>query len=227
MTSPIRSQIRASRGFSVLELMVALGLASVVMAVLVAFFMNLARSSTTQNAAAAAQHSARAGIEYMVHELLQAGLDPLKTAGAGIEEISAAGSKLRFTADRCNLPVGGPGCTDPAPDGTLDDQSERVTYVYNSAGQVLSRCLYEDASTFGTGSSSGICQPVLENVTPNPEGTPLFLFLDDADNPITNNNDRGLVRTVVITLTVAEPAGRDKKVARTYSSRVRLRNIGL
>jgi type IV pilus assembly protein PilW len=211
-----------------LELLIALGLAMTVLGIMTAFFVNTSRSSTAQNAAAGAQQSARAGIEYITYELRMAGLDPLQTAGAGIEEISATGNKLRFTLDRCNLPIGDPdGCTTPVPDGDVNDMSERVTYVYDPASQVLRRCLYETAATHGTENSDGTCQHVLERVVRNPGGVPLLIFLDDADTAITADSDRGLIRTVILTLTIEEPAGQVKKVVRTYSSRIRLRNMGL
>jgi len=216
------------QGFTLIELLVALGLAMTVLGIMAAFLVNTSRSSTAQTAAASAQQSARAGIEYIVYELRMAGLDPLKTAGAGIEEISATGNKLRFSLDRCNLPIGDPdSCTTPVPDGDVDDMSERVTYVYDPASQVLRRCLYETAATFGTDNSDGTCQPVLEKVVRNPGGIALFTFLDNADTAITADSDRGLIRTVILTLTIEEPAGQMKKMTRTYSSRVRLRNIGL
>jgi type II secretory pathway pseudopilin PulG len=216
------------QGFTILELLIALGLAMTVLGIMAAFFMNTSRSSTAQNAAAGAQQSARAGIEYIVYELRMAGLDPFKTAGAGLEEISATGNKLRFSSDRCNLPIGGPGsCTTPVPDGDVGDASERVTYFYDPASQVLKRCLYETAATFGKEDSDGSCQPVLDRVVPNPDGKPLFAFRDNADVAVTVDSDRGLIRTVILTLTIEEPAGQMKKVTRTYSSRVRLRNIGL
>jgi prepilin-type N-terminal cleavage/methylation domain-containing protein len=220
-------QFRSNHGFTVAELLVALGLASVVLSIIVTFFMNLTRSSTTQNAIAGAQQSARAGLDYMIHDIRMAGLDPFNTAGAGIEEISAAGNKLRFTCDRCNLGIDTPGCAIPAPDGDVNDDSERVTYVFDAATRVLKRCLYETSGTFGLETSSGSCQSILKNVMPNPDGISVFTFLDDEDNTITSNADRSWIRTVVLTLTVEEPAGTKKTVARTYASRLRLRNIGL
>ena len=220
--------VRLSHGFTLVELLIALGLSATVFGIMVAFLVNTSRSSTAQNAAACAQQSARAGIDYIAYELRMAGLDPLKTAGAGIEEISAAGNKLRFSSDRCNLPIGGPdSCTTPVPDGDVNDISERVTYVYDAAHHVLRRCLYETAATFGTEKSDGTCQPLLERVVPNPGAVALFTFLDNADLAITADSNRGLIRTVIFTLTVEEPAGQKKKITRTYSSRIRLRNIGL
>jgi type II secretory pathway pseudopilin PulG len=210
----------ASRGFTVVELLVALGLAAVVFGLIVSFFANMSRSTTAQNAAAAAQQTARAGVDFMAQELRLAGLDPLNSAGAGIEEISPAGIKIRFTSDRCN---DSGTCENPVPDGKLDD-SERVTYIYRTANRDIRRCVNETAATFGLGASSGSCMPLLDQVEPNPGAVPLFTFLDGNGSPTTV---RGDIRSVLITLTVLEPAGRSKTVERTYSSRVRLRNIGL
>jgi type IV pilus assembly protein PilW len=214
-----------SRGFTVVELLVALGMAAVVFGLIVSFFANMGRSTTTQNAAAAAQQTARAGVDFMAQELRLAGLDPLESAGAGIEEISPTGIKIRFTSDSCNLPIGhSDNCENPVPDGNVNGKNERVTYIYSAANRDIRRCLYETAATFGLGTSSGSCMPLLEQVEPNPGATPLFTFLDGNGSPTTV---RGEIRTVLITLTVLEPAGRSKTVERTYSSRVRLRNIGL
>jgi type IV pilus assembly protein PilW len=211
----------ANQGFSVVELLVALGMAAVVFGLIVSFFANMSRSTTTQNAAAAAQQTARAGVDFMAQELRLAGLDPLNSAGAGIEEISPAGTKIRFTSDSCNLMPGDSGtCANPVPDGKVDGKNERVTYWYDAGSRVLRRYLYE-----GTASQSWT--PLLEQVEPNPGGVPLFTFLDAKGLSITDNDSRADIRTIIITLTVQEPGGRSKAVTRTYSSRVRLRNMGL
>jgi type IV pilus assembly protein PilW len=220
-------QARSNLGFTLAELLIALGLASVVLSIMVTFFINLTRSSTTQNAIASAQHSVRASLEYILLDIRMAGLDPFGTANAGIEEISASGNKLRFTSDRCNLDIDTPGCTQPVPDGDVDDDSERVTYLFDSASHVLKRCLYEKAVTFGSDASSGSCQSIMKRVRPNPNGIPLFSFRDDDNNHITTDVERSRIRTVILTLTVEEPAGTNQTVARTYSSRLRLRNVGL
>jgi type II secretory pathway pseudopilin PulG len=215
----------ASRGFTVVELLVALGLAAVVFGLIVSFFANMSRSTTTQNAAAAAQQTARAGMDFMAQELRLAGLDPLNSAGAGIEEISSAGTKIRFSSDSCDVQIGDSGtCENPVPDGKVDGKNERVTYLYRTANRDIRRCLYETIATFGSEASDGSCMSLLEQVEPNPGNVPLFTFRDGNDSPTTVLGD---IRTVIITLTVQEPAGRSKTVTRTYSSRVRLRNIGL
>ena len=51
-----------------------------------------------------------------------------------------------------------------------------------------------------------------------------FTYLD-ISNQTTNN--RGDIKTVVITMTVTQPAGRRQSLSRTYSTRVLCRNLGL
>jgi len=208
-------------GFTLVEMMVALGLMSLVFGMLVAFFVTLTRSTVAQNSAADAQHTARAGVEYVVHDLRIAGLDPRKTAGACIEEISPTGTKVRFTTDRCDQPINSSGCDLPSPDGDLNDQSEEVTYSYDSERRSLRRCFYESDPDRET------CVNLIDRVVSNPNGIPLFVFLDSNNNPVTENQDRERIRAVVLTLTIETPAGLNQPVTRTYSSRVRLRNIGL
>lgn len=220
MNKMVWQTARSEGGFTLLELMIALGLTSLVFGMIVSFFVTLTRLSVTQNAAAEAQHSARVGVECVIHDLCLAGLDPFKTAGAGIEEISPAGSKLRFTADRCDQPINSSGCDNPSPDGDLDDQSEEVTYQYDSERRSLRRCYYESDPDRET------CVNLIDRVAPNPDGTPLFTFFDNENNQVTETFDRQRIHSVVFTLTIEEPAGLRKTTARTYSSRILLRNIG-
>lgn len=214
-------------GFSLAELLVALGLAGIVLAVLVGFFTDFSRASALQQASAGAQQSARAALDYMLQDLRMAGFDPLRRAGAGIEEISASGRKLRFTADRCDQPPGSAGCSRPQPDGDLNDAGERVTYFFDAAQGSLRRCLYEETATWGSDAVSGSCQRLLDRVVANPDLVPLFVFLDEEGAQISSNAERERIRSVVVTLTVAEPGGAGRTVSRTYASRLRFRNIGL
>jgi type II secretory pathway pseudopilin PulG len=211
---------RSEQGFSLLEMIIGLGLAAVVFGVLVSFFLDFGRSSTTQNAAAEAQQNARAGLDFVVRELRLAGLDPFQSSGAGIEAISSTGTSIRFTADFCNEPIGNSCGAQPEPDGSVDGAGERITYLYDAGQRELRRMLYE-------GTPSEAWTTLVSGVVSNPNNVKLFTFVDGNGNEITDNANRGLIRAVVVTLTVEEPAGRAGTVTRTYTSRVRLRNIGI
>jgi hypothetical protein len=121
---------------------------------------------------------------------------------------------MRFTSDR-NI-----NCS-------IDNSAyENITYRYE-AGALL-QCL--DLSDVNN------CNPLpdtilLENVT----GLE-FHYLDEDGNGLGDPDpwldpvpldDLDDIRTVVISMTVREPAGRSEPVERTYTTRVHCRNLGL
>ena len=191
-------------GFTLIELMIAIAIGSVVMMAIYSVYTGLMRSYTTQNVAADVQQNVRAGIDYMAEDILMAGLDPNNTANASFEVASSA--NLRFTLDR-NL------------NGTIDNtDSERITFAYDAANQRLDQCLYE-----GTGSDDW--ETFFDNVT-----NIAFNYLDasgtDLGDPVPAANLAD-IRMVVVTLTIQAPAGREGTVNRTYTTQMRCRNIGL
>jgi prepilin-type N-terminal cleavage/methylation domain-containing protein len=230
MPDGMPARCRGERGFTLLEMVIGLALISLVGLAMIASFTRLSRVYTTQNVSAEIQQVARAGIDYMSYEIRMAGLDPFHTAASSLEEISPGGNKIRFSTDRCNIDIGSSGtCESPQPDGDCDDKTERITYFFDADARVIRRCLYEDSVFVDPGAVDGAasCQPLIDSVVPNSDGTPLFVFLDADGNAVTDNAQRELVHTVVITLTIEEPAGRDKRVKRTYARRVVCRNLAL
>jgi prepilin-type N-terminal cleavage/methylation domain-containing protein len=192
----------AADGFSLIELMIAMVIATLLLSAVYAVYASLSRSYTTQNVSAEVQQNVRAAIDLMAEDLMMAGLDPDAVAGAEFE--SATTTNMRFTMDR-NL------------NGTIDESDqERVTYSYN--GTALRQCLYETTA-------SADWETFVDNVTS------FSLTYLDADNaviasPVTGSNLRK-IRSVIIDMTVEEPAGRDDPVVRTYTTKVRCRNIGI
>jgi prepilin-type N-terminal cleavage/methylation domain-containing protein len=191
-----------SAGFSLVELLVAMVVASIVMAAISSVYASLTRSYTTQNVAADVQQAVRAGIDFVAEDIMLAGLDPQRTADAEIKE--AGSTKIRFTADR-NM------------DGDADDNFEEITYELigtqlrqtdHSGTETLIdnvedfQFIYRNAANLDLINDLGLSDP-----------------LGDADRPN--------IRTVEISITVGEPAGRGGTVERTYTTRVRCRNIGL
>lgn len=191
-------------GFTLIELMIAIAIGSIVMAAIYSVYASLTKSYTAQNVAADVQQNVRAGIDYMTEDIMMAGLDPNETAGARIEVASSA--NLRFTLDR-NL------------NGTIDNaDSERITYVYDAVNRRLNQCLYE-----GTGSADW--EIFFDNVT-----SLTFTYLDasgaNLGDPVPASNLAD-IRMVVVALTIQAPAGRQGMVDRTYTTQVRCRNTGL
>ena len=185
-------------GFTLIELMIALAVASIVSAAIYSVYTGLIRSYTTQNVAADIQQNVRAGIDYMAEDIMMAGLNPAKAIGFGFVEASA--TKVRFTLDR-NL------------NGSVDvTDSEQITFTYDAGTRRLNHILYE-----GTGSQDQeIFFDNVQNLT--------FTYLDDTGAVTATLAD---IRMVVITFTIQAPAGLEGMVYRTYTTRVKCRNMGI
>jgi hypothetical protein len=140
----------------------------------------------------------RTSIDFMEQDIRMAGLDRFGTANAGIE--AATANNLRFSAD-LNM------------DGVLNDNLERITYFYDAANNRLRQCLWE-----GTLND---WQTVSENVT-----NFQFSYLDADDNliafPIA---DLSIIRSVVVSMRIEQPAGRSGQVERTINKRILCRNL--
>jgi type IV pilus assembly protein PilW len=196
-------QAAGAGGFTLIELLVTLAISSIVLAAIGSVYTGLTRSYTTQNVAADVQQTMRAGIDFVAEDIMMAGLDPKGSANARFEAASSV--SMRFTSDR-NM------------NGSIDDSDfERITYLYEPGNSRLRQCLYEgtvnDWETF------------IDNVT----GL-IFLYLDEDGNDLGDPvavADLNDIRTVVISMTVQEPAGRGEPVNRTYTTRVRCRNLGI
>jgi len=185
------------KGFSLIEIMVAIAIMSVLSIAMMKTYTGFTRVYTTQEVAAGVQQDLRASLNIMTQDIRMAGFDPLDTDNFGVEVATA--TNIRITSD-----------TDV--DGVIDDSDfERVTYNFNAGTNRLEQVLYET-----TGSES--TQPVVDNVT-----NVAFTYLDEDNNVTATLAD---IRTVTITMTIEERAGRGGLVTRTLSTRVQGRNLG-
>jgi type II secretory pathway component PulJ len=185
-----------------IELMIAMAIATLLLSAVYAVYASLSRSYTTQNVAAEVQQTVRAAIDFMAEDIMMAGLDPQLSAGATFE--AASDTNIRFTLDR-NF------------NGSIDDiDEERVTYSLN--GTDLRQGLYE-------GTASQTWETLISHVTAFS-----LSYLDADGNPIAspvsavNLSD---IRAVIIQISVQEPAGRGDPVAREYNINIRCRNLGI
>ena len=199
------------KGFSLVELMVAIAIVAVAMSAMVKLFTSLSHNYTVQNVAADVQQTGRAGLGYMTESIRLAGLDPFGNAGAGIEQATSA--SLRFTLDRCDVAIGTDGCGEP--NGEITDKFEEVTFSYDDSAKVLSECLYETTGT-------KTCTDLVENVEAFN-----FTYIINDGTTTSAPSDPGTVRSVLIRMTIQEPAGRADPVSREYGTRIRCRNIGI
>ena len=116
-----------NEGFTLMELLVAMAIVSIVLAAVVSAYELQVRGKNTQDALTDMNETARAALEIMTHELRTAGCDPNRAANAGIT--GAAANRFDITMDI------GDGATFE-PDGDLDDPNERVSYYLNAGNLV-------------------------------------------------------------------------------------------
>ena len=157
-------------------------------------------------------------MEFMLQDIRLAGLDPLDSANSGIT--LAEVTSIEFTADRnMNGQIDDPDLGD-ASDGESD--LERIEYRYDG-NNLLEMLLRKSDTTL-------VSQDTLLD-----SATGLtFGYLDEDENdlidyaltpPQVPANQLADIRTVVISLTTERPAGRNDPVSRTYTTRVRCRNL--
>ena len=187
--------IGGNGGFTLVELMVAMGIMLIVLTAIISLFTSLNRMYTTQGVAAGVQQVTRAGIDIMTRNIRMAGFNPLNLTHIGILE--AASDSIRFAYD-----------TDE--DGNIaTNGDEDVGYLLNADNQLIQQ----------RNGNSATNQSLVDHVSDL-----TFRYLD-ADDMETSDTDA--IRTVEISLTVEEPAGRDGVLSRTYSTRVICRNLSL
>jgi type II secretory pathway component PulJ len=231
----VRKKIRHignQKGFTLVDILVGLAMASVLMAATVSLFTTMGRSYTTQNVAADVQQVARAGIELMIQQIRMAGFDPSGSAAAAIlpnfddtsvfddahnaQVADTDANQIAFTIDadmdgridNCRNGDGTPKC----PDEDDNIENELIAYRLN------------DGSIEKYRGASGVINPTWEAFTEQNVSNLTFNYFDRNNNPTT---DPSRIATVEISLTMQEPAGRGGTVSRAYSTRVRCRNIGL
>jgi type IV pilus assembly protein PilW len=204
-SAAMTSHSRGSDGFTLIEVLIVLTMSMILMGAVVSTMASLQRSYTTQEVAADTQQDVRMAMVLMTRDIKQAGLDPIGTANAGFER--ADSSYIRITSDRI---LAG----DDEANGEIDDAGfERVSYFRDPSDNTLQIRLYEGS----TGSEA--THELARNITN------LQLTYFDADGATTT--DLNEIRSVGIDLTARAPAGLDGDVERSYTTRVRCRNMSL
>lgn len=89
--------IRSGQGFSLIEMLLAMAIGSIMMAAIVNMFINQRKAYAIREQVTEMQQNARTGIDYLVRELTMAGYDPAGTSGAGI--VAASANSIQFTMD--------------------------------------------------------------------------------------------------------------------------------
>jgi prepilin-type N-terminal cleavage/methylation domain-containing protein len=210
-----------SRGFTLAELIIALGIMSILLAAIYGVSAAASRSATKTEVAAEVLQNLRTSMDFMEQDIRMAGLDRFGLAGAGIVRLSApilmpSATHLYFTADRnmndaINNYDNSDGITEEG--GDLD----RITYYYDAANKQLRQCLSDDTTDL-------LCETVAENVE-----NFQFSYLD-ANNvqipfPIDTDDKLSSIRTVQVSITIRKIASVYGPVSRTLTKQIICRNL--
>jgi len=189
-------------GFTLVEMLVVLAILSIITSSIYGVFTAVNRSYTNNEVSAEVMQCLRASIDFMEQDIRMAGLDRFHSADAGIEPFAKSPEiYLRFTADR-NM------------NGAIDMADlEDITYEYDNVNNRLKQCLYE-------GDPEEDCDTVAKNVTYFN-----FAYFDEDGSLLAVPIDPSLIRTVQVTMTIEQPAGRAGIVSRTLTKRILCRNL--
>jgi len=187
-------------GFTLAELVMAMGIMVIVVAAIISLFTSLNRMYTTQGVAAGVQQVARTGIDIMTRNIRMAGFNPLNITPIGI--VQADSNSIRFQYD-----TNGSGTISTNATG---DDNEDMAYLLNGNNQLIRQLNGKPTSN----------QTLVDNVS----ALTFNYFDEDGETVIA---DPAAIRSVEVSLTVEEPAGRDRVVSRTYTTRVICRNLSL
>jgi type IV pilus assembly protein PilW len=194
------------KGFSLVEVLVAIAITGVVLGAILSVFSSANQTYFTQDSVADTQQRARTGLDMMVRDIRMAGLDPMFTYTAGIEEATA--TKIRFTADR-NM------------DGDLNDSRERLTYEFNGNNLFF----YEGADLGTPPPPPPKTEILIDNVS-----ALAFTYLDASGNPIAapvSVSNLANIRTVAVSITCQGTDYKRKNFIRTLQTRINCRNLGM
>jgi type IV pilus assembly protein PilW len=116
-------------GFTLIELMIAMVIGSILMVAVVSAYQIQVSSKNTQEALTDMNTTARAALEIMTQELSTAGCDPLNTDTAGF--VTALANDLTVSMD-----IGNTAGDSFQPDGLLDGPNEQIRYAVNANGNL-------------------------------------------------------------------------------------------
>jgi type IV pilus assembly protein PilW len=185
-------------------MLISLAAISIFMVAAYAVLSPLTRSYTAQDVAVGVQQTVRMAVEYIVQDLRLAGLDPLGSAGAGLEEANA--TSVQFSLDRVRE-------GEQEANGVIEnDNLERITYFYDVGAKTLRYRLY-------SGAPVQTSHTLVENVTN------FRLRYFDSDGNVTSILED--IVFIEVFLAMEEEAGLEGTVERSYSTRVRCRNLGI
>jgi len=134
----MRRSLNTEHGFSLIELITAIGISGIVLAAVTATFISQSRSYDAQEQINGMQQAARAAMDIITREVRMAGYDPTSSSNFGIVACSA--TSIQITADVV-----------VAADGLTTGANEDITYSFDDPNDQILReaeTLVEDIDLF-------------------------------------------------------------------------------
>ena len=140
----MKSAIHKNKGFSLVELLIAMAVASILMGLIYNTYQAQQKSYTSQNLAVEMQQNIRAAMSLMKREIRMAGYDPLEVGSDGIDNdgingvddpgessgiIAAAGNFIQFSFDQFSVDIIDP---DYDPNGATTEWDEILHYGFTT-----------------------------------------------------------------------------------------------
>jgi type IV pilus assembly protein PilW len=207
---------KTTRGFTLIELIIAMSLGLIVLGSLYGVFTMQNRTASVQEQIADMQQNARAGLEILMRDIRMAGYNPSKTnpwtSGTAPAITAATANSLSIVAD-----LNGNGNT------TTDASNLEETITYD---------LYNDDGVSCLGkTSNGTRQPVVEHIE-----SLAFVYYDGGGGALSIPPVLSSVRKIQVTITArsalpderyVDPVYGDHYRRYTLTSQVTPRNLGL
>jgi len=206
--SKSRSLLRVTRGFTLVELMIALFISGLIMAAVVSVYTAQTKSYAVQDDIAGIQQNLRGALAVLSMEIRTAGCDPTGEAKAKIE--TATKTEFKFTRD-IGCDAANNTCDDNTKpylsNGEIDTSGVDETITFKLNGDTSDDNGIVDnggANWSGTASvgrqvnNSIIAQPLADNI----EALEFSYLLKDSDTPILNPSatQRNDIRAVRVSL---------------------------
>lgn len=170
-----RLKLGTNSGFTLVELLVSLGVGMVVVAAVTTTFMSQAKIYTAQEQVNEMEQNARGALDIIAREVKMAGYKP---AGGTVNGVTYSSSQLLIQAD-----LDGSGAIN-----TASTSNEQITYAYDSTNKQITRAL-------GTGTAQVLADNIIEFT---------FEYLDAGGNATTTTADIRQIR-ISVTARTAKP----------------------
>ncbi len=164
----ITKYYKESSGFTLVELMITMLLASLITAAIYSAYRTTRRVHTNQLVVTEMQQNIRAAMDFIVEDLRMAGFDPSGEADAGF--CTATAGQVQFTQDLDESRTV-PAC------GAGGQPNENITLGFSPADDAAADGVADDgAAPFGRNVNGGGFQPIAENIS----AVEFNYILDDA-----------------------------------------------